>query len=92
MRQPRCIETADVPKLIEGAAPISQPSRALSVEARTNVTEEPKVEKTAEQLKVLSPPCATELLKPLNIPAATPRKRRMASVLDAVIESIMPRI
>jgi hypothetical protein len=52
------------------------------------VTEEPKVEKTAEQLKAPSPPYATKLPKPSNIPAATPRKRRMASVLDAVMESV----
>jgi hypothetical protein len=60
----------------------------VSVEARTNVAEEPNVEKTAEQLKALSPPYATELPKPSNIPAATPRKRRMASVLDVVMESM----
>jgi hypothetical protein len=47
-RRPRRIETIDVPKLIEGFAPISEPSRSVPVEARTNVTEEPKVEKTAE--------------------------------------------
>jgi hypothetical protein len=41
-----------------------------------------------EQLKALSPPCATELSKPSNIPAATPRKRRKASVLDAVMDSV----
>jgi hypothetical protein len=39
-------------------------------------------------LKALSPPCATELSKPSNIPATTPRKRRMASVLDAIMESV----
>jgi hypothetical protein len=87
-RRPRHIETADMPKLIEGAAPITEPSRSMPVEARTNVTEEPKLEKMTEQLKALSPPCATELPKPSNIPAATPRKRRMASVLDAVMESV----
>jgi hypothetical protein len=72
-----------MPKLIEGGAPISEPSRFVPVEARKNVTEEPKVEKTE-----LSPPCATELPKPSNIPAATPRKRRMAIVLYAVMESM----
>jgi hypothetical protein len=87
-RRPRRIETADVPKLIEGAAPISEPSHSMPVEARTNVTEEQKVEKTTEQLKALSPPYATELPKSSNIPATTPRKRRMTSVLDAVMESV----
>jgi hypothetical protein len=39
-------------------------------------------------LKVLSPSCAIGLPKPSSIPAVTPRKRRMASVLDAVLESV----
>jgi hypothetical protein len=77
-----------VPKLIEGFAPISESSRSVPVEARTNVTEETKLEKTVEQLKALSPPCGMELPKPSNILAATPRKRRMASVLDAIMESV----
>jgi hypothetical protein len=88
MRRPRRMETADVPKLIEGSALICEPSRSVLVIARTNVTEEPKVEKTSEQLKAPSPPHATELPKPSNIPATTPRKRRMASVLDVVMESV----
>jgi hypothetical protein len=78
----------DVPKLIKGSAPISESSRSVPIKARTNVTEETKLEKTTEQLKALSPPCATELPKLSNILAATPRKRRMASVLDAVMESM----
>jgi hypothetical protein len=77
-----------VPKLIDGAAPIIEPSRSVPIEARTNVAEEPELEKMVEQLKTLSQPCATELPKPLNIPAATLRKRRMASVLDVVMEFV----
>jgi hypothetical protein len=46
-RRPRRIETAVVPELIEGTAPIIEPSRYVPVEARTNVTEEPELEKTA---------------------------------------------
>jgi ribosomal protein L17 len=87
-RRPRRTETANVSKLNEGATPISKPSRSMPVEARTNVTEESKVKKTAEQLKALSPPCATELPKPSNIPTTTTRKRRIASVLDVVMESV----
>jgi hypothetical protein len=55
---------------------MSEPSHSVPVEARTNVTEEPKMEKTTEKLKVS------------NIPVATPRKNRTASVLDAVMESV----
>jgi hypothetical protein len=86
--RPRRIETANVPKLIEGATPIAEPCRSVSVEARTKPAEEPKLEKAAEQLKALSPPCTTKLSKPSSIPTTTPRKRRMASVLDAVMESM----
>jgi hypothetical protein len=87
-RRPKCIETAEVPKLIEGSASMSEPSRSVPVEARTEPAEEPKLEKAAEQLKALSPPCITELPKASRIPTTTPRKRRMASMLDAVMESI----
>jgi hypothetical protein len=48
MRRPRRIEMADVPKLIEGVAPITEPSRYVLVEARTNVTEKPKLKKMIE--------------------------------------------
>jgi hypothetical protein len=86
--RPRRIETAEVSKLIEGSASMSEPSRSMPIEARTSVTEEPKMEKTAEELKVLSPPYAKELPKVSNISIATPRKRRMSSVLDVVMESV----
>jgi hypothetical protein len=72
-----------VPKLIEGSASMSVP-----VEAMIEQAQEPKLEKAAEQLKILSPPCMTELPKASRIPATTLRKRRMASVLDAVMESV----
>jgi hypothetical protein len=89
-RRSRRIETADVPKLIEGAktAPSATESGlVMSIKTRTDPTEEPKSEKAAEQLKVLSSTTTTELPKPSSVSAATPRKRRMASVLDAVLES-----
>jgi hypothetical protein len=49
-RRPRRIETVDVSKLSEGVAPITEPGRSMPVKARTNPTEEPKLEKTTEQL------------------------------------------
>jgi hypothetical protein len=87
-RRPRRIETAEVLKLIEGSASMSEPSQSVPVEAKTEPAEEPKLEKGAVQLKALSPPCITELPKASRIPTTTPRKRRMASVLDAIMESI----
>jgi hypothetical protein len=87
-RRPRCIETTDVLKLSEGVVPAIELGHAMPVEASTNLTEEPKLEKTTGQFKALSPSCAVDLPKPSSIPTTTPRKRRMASVLDAVLESV----
>jgi hypothetical protein len=89
--RPRHIEMVEVPKLIERvevapSAPESSP--AMSIEDSTDPVEEPKLEKAVDQLKVLSPPATIGLLKPSSVSAVTPRKRRMASVLDAVLESI----
>ena len=37
--------------------------------------------------EILSPPAKAELPKVQKVPAATPKRRRMASVLDAVMET-----
>jgi hypothetical protein len=55
-------------------------------EARDDKAEEPQVEEVMKTPEILSPPAKAYLPKMLKIPAATP-KRRMASVLDAVIET-----
>jgi hypothetical protein len=60
----------------------------MSIEASTGPVKEPESEKAAEQPKVLSPLVVTRLSKPSSTATATPRKRRMASVLDAVLESM----
>jgi hypothetical protein len=86
--RPRRIEMTEVSMLIEESTSISEPSRSVPVEARTEPVEEPKLKKAAEQPKALSPPRETELPKASRIPIMTPRKRRMASVLDAVMESV----
>jgi hypothetical protein len=90
--QPRCIETVEVPKLIEGSTSISEPSRSVPAKAKLSPAEEPKLKKAAEQPKALSPARETELSKASRIlaaiPAATMKKRRMASVLDAIMESV----
>jgi hypothetical protein len=60
----------------------------VPVKAKTGPGEETKLKKAIEQQKALSPPRETELPKASRIPATTLRKRRMASVLDAVMESV----
>jgi hypothetical protein len=86
--RPKRIGIAEVPKLIEGSASISEPSRSVPVKAKTGPAEGPIPEKAVEQLKALSPPRETELPKASRVLAMTPRKRRMASVLDTVMESV----
>jgi hypothetical protein len=58
------------------------------VEARDDKVVEPPVEKVIKMLEILSPPAAADLPKMHKAPAATPKRRRMASVLDAVIETM----
>jgi hypothetical protein len=56
-------------------------------EAKDDAAEEPKLEKTVIMPDILSPPAKAELPKVQKAPAATPKRRRMASVLDAVMET-----
>jgi hypothetical protein len=46
-----------------------------------------KIGKTVKMPEILSPQAEAELLKVQKAPAATPKRRRMASVLDAVMET-----
>ena len=85
--RPRHIETTVVPKLIEGSSCASEPRRPVPVEARVKLVEEPKSKTSIEQTKALSPLQRMELPKVSKIPATTPKRRRMASVLDAAMES-----
>jgi hypothetical protein len=57
------------------------------VEARDDKAEGPPVEKVIKIPEILSPPAAADLPKMHKAPAATP-KRRMASMLDTVIETM----
>jgi hypothetical protein len=50
------------------------------------IRREPELEKTMKP-KNLSPPVEAELSKMIKAPATTPKRRRMASVLDAVMET-----
>ena len=70
-------ESIVVPKV-----PTVQPA-----EAKDDTAREPEVERTMMMPKILSLPTATELPKMTKAPATTPKRRRMASVLDAVMET-----
>jgi hypothetical protein len=66
-------ETAEVPK--------------RPAETKEKKVEKPKPRRSTEQPKILSPSQETELSKVSKIPVVTPKRRRMASVLDVVMES-----
>jgi hypothetical protein len=57
------------------------------IEAKNDKAEEPKVEETMKMPEILSPSAGAELPKVQKTAAATSKRRRMASVLDAVIET-----
>jgi hypothetical protein len=77
-------ELAEVPK-VHATGSVEAPKHA--VEAKGKTVKEPELGKTAGLPKFLSPLAEPELPKVSKAPAITPKRRRMASVLDAVLES-----
>jgi hypothetical protein len=77
-------ELAEVPKV-----PTTESAEAPkhAAEAKGKTTEEPEREEMAGLPKVLRPSPEPELSKVSKAPAITPKRRRMASVLDAIMES-----
>jgi hypothetical protein len=65
--------------------PIETPKHG--VKAKGRAATEPKLEEMVGPPKILSPPAEPELPKVSRAPVITPKRRRMASVLDAVMES-----
>jgi hypothetical protein len=85
--RPKHVETTEEPRPIEGSS-VSKPIHSSPAKTRTKSAEEPKLKRAAEPPKALSPLQDTELPRVSKIPAATPKRRRMASVLDAVMEFV----
>jgi hypothetical protein len=76
-----------VPKLIERAKtarPATKTAPAMLAESVADPAKEPKLEKVAEQPKMLT----SLLSKPSATTTAILRKRRMANILDVVLESM----
>ena len=85
-RRPRRIETTDVPKLSERVETTPLAIETIPVvpsEAIADLTRELEPEKVAEKVPEQPKMKVTILLK-LPTTAGTPRKRRVASVLEAV--------
>jgi hypothetical protein len=57
------------------------------IEAKEDKAEELKAEETMKMPEIASPPAEAKLSKVQKAPVATPKRRRMASVLDAVMET-----
>jgi hypothetical protein len=87
-QRPKHIETIEVPKPIEGSSIVFELSHSDLAEVGTKSTGEPELKTALEQPKALSPLQETEPPRASKIPAATPRRRRMASILDAMMESM----
>jgi hypothetical protein len=100
--RPSYIETAIVPRLSEetsstaeakqtelpkvpAAGPVETPKHGA--EAKEEATKEPELGKAIGLPKILSPPAEAELPKVAKAPTTTPKRRRMASVLDAIMET-----
>jgi hypothetical protein len=67
------------------AGPVGTPKHVAEAKEKTATV--PKLGETVGLPKILSPPAEPELPKISKTPAITPKRRRMASVLDAVMES-----
>jgi hypothetical protein len=56
-------------------------------EAKNDKAEEPEVEETMKMREILRPPTEAKLSKVQKASVATPKRRRMASMLDAMLET-----
>jgi hypothetical protein len=79
-------------EIVEQAEAIPLASETISVvtvEASVDLVEETEAKrsKAEEHPKLLTPPTTTQLPKLSTATTTTPRKRRMVSVLDAILKS-----
>jgi hypothetical protein len=71
----------------EGSTVVPKVPIVGSAETKDGAAKEPELEKTVMLQEILSPPVEAELLRVTKAPAITPKRRRMASVLDAAMET-----
>jgi hypothetical protein len=80
-------ETTSIAQSTEGAAIMRKVSIAEPVKDKVDKAKESKAKKIMQVPKILSPPTEATLPKVQKASAATPKRRRMANVLDAVLET-----
>jgi hypothetical protein len=71
----------------EGSTVVLKVPIVGSAEAKDGAAKEPELEKTIVLPEILSPPVEAELSKVTEAPTTTPKRRRMDSVLDAIMET-----
>jgi hypothetical protein len=84
--RPKRAETSEEPRLAEGSS-VVESSHPATAEARVESAKEPIPKIAVVQPKTLSSLQEAKLPKVQKIASITPKRRRMASVLDAVMES-----
>jgi hypothetical protein len=80
-------EAAFAAQSAEGSIVVSKVPIVGPAEAKDDAARESELEKTVMMPKILSPPVEAELPKVTKAPVTTPKRRRMASMLDAVMET-----
>jgi hypothetical protein len=83
----RATNTVLIAHSTEGATVMPKVPIAKPVEAKVDRAEELKTEEIIKVPKILSRPTETKLSHTQKASAATPKRRRMANVLDAVLET-----
>jgi hypothetical protein len=75
-------QTAPIAQSAEELTVVLKAHTVKPVEDKADKAEEPKVEEIIKMPKILSPPTEAKLLKVQKASAATPKRRRMDSVLE----------
>jgi hypothetical protein len=83
----KAIQTASTVQGAEEPNVMSKTHIVEPVKDKAEKAEEPKIEE--KMPKILSPPIEANLLKMQKTYAATPKRRRMPNILDAVLETTM---
>jgi hypothetical protein len=81
------IETAPIAQSTKEATVMPKVPLAEPVEVKVDKVENSKIEEIIKMQKILSPSTETKLSEVQKASAATPKRRRMANVLDAVLET-----
>jgi hypothetical protein len=80
-------QPAPIAQSIEEPTVVPKMPTVRPVEAKDDKAEEPKVEEIMKMPEILSPPTEVKLSKVQKDSAATSKRRRMASVVDAMLET-----